>query len=123
MTNHTHAELLDLLDKMAQVDGDIQMSSENCDAVKELALILDDNMSISNSLTYKTLTDLVSELRRLKKIWSRKLGDTIILAAKQVDNGDTNGALDTLSYFVRECPSSFYRDIALTQIHNYKNKK
>jgi hypothetical protein len=116
-------ELFDLLDNLAQRDKETikaHHSKENVDALKKMAIMLNDEMSISDNITSSAFADSVYELRQIKQTWSRKLGDALIMASENKKSGDLDNALAILKRFIEDCPSLFYRDIASTQISNYE---
>jgi isopropylmalate/homocitrate/citramalate synthase len=123
MTDNEKTELFDLLDNLAQQDKEsikAYHSKKNIDALKKLAIELNDQMSISDEITASVFADRVYELRQIKQTWSHKLGDTLIMASENKNRGDLDSAISILENFVKDCPSLFYRDIAITQISNYK---
>lgn len=116
-------KLFDLLDKLAQQDKENVKeyhSKDNVDALKKLAILLNDQMSISDDMTSSAFADCVYELRQIKQTWSRKLGTALIMASENRKNGDLDSAISILENFIKDCPSLFYRDVASIQIDNYK---
>ena len=123
MTEKKKAELFNLLDNLAQRDKESVKefySKKNIVALKKLAVELNDQMSISDEITASEFADCVYELRKIKQTWSRKLGDALIIASDNKNRGDLDSAKSTLENFIKDCPSLFYRNIAITQISNYK---
>lgn len=122
MTEKNEADLFDFLDKLAELDKEALQkhhSAKNVAILRKLANGLNDKMVVPDDVTASVFADLIYQLRKIKRTWSRKLGDIIIMASENKAQGDLNGAVLILEKFVKECSSSFYRNIAITQIHNY----
>jgi tetratricopeptide (TPR) repeat protein len=108
---------------MAQLDVESLKklhSKGNVDALRELLTELNDQMTAPDEISASAFADLVYELRKVKEIWSRRLGDVIIVASKNRRRGDLNGAIAVLLDFTKVCSSRFYRNIAVSQINNYR---
>lgn len=123
MTEMNKAGMFDLLDYLAELGKERleeHHSTTNVNILKELIFELNDEMVITDDITPSVFAEYVYQLRRIKRTWSRKLGETILAASEKKAQGDLNGAILIFEQFVKECPSTFYKNIAITQIGNYR---
>ena len=81
---------------------------------------LTEEEGLPDQLTQAKFTKLIRELRAIKRMWGRKLGDAIILSGDKADTGDYETAISILSEFIKDCSSLYFRGHAQNQLLYYK---
>ncbi len=74
-------------------------------------------------ITPSIFVNLIRKLHKIKKLWGRRLGDSLIASADKADIGDSEAAITLLNEFISNCPSRFFKEYAQNEINYYKKKK
>jgi len=115
--------LFNFLDELSELDRhalEMRFSEDLVNSVRLIFCELIGNEEFPDSLTAAQFPELIFKLREIKRTWSRELGNAIIFAAENADNGHVQIAIDILKSFQEVCPSPFYNGIAQVQIDRYK---
>lgn len=103
-------------------DSEIErvISKESIAAMERVVrLLADESESEKIVVNDETFVQLVHEMRKLYKIGSRSLGETILEASQYVDNQEIEKAKEVkevYEHFLSSCASKFYRDIAKSEL-------
>lgn len=114
--------LLDKLGNLEQYEIEKYFSDDILKPISVLLNELSDDKSLPGSLSQADFSELILELRKIKRVWGRKLGDAIILAANKAESEDIDGAINVLEDFIKNCTSPFHRRHAQNQIEYYIKK-
>jgi hypothetical protein len=115
-------ELLDYLGELPEEELLAHFTSENIEALRLLADIFKEGMELERVLSEKRFVTSVRELHETKRIWSRRLEETLENAAREYDLGNCIQALWILNGFIRFCPSPHFRELAGEVLAEYEER-
>jgi hypothetical protein len=116
-------ELLDEIGELDQKEIEKHYKGDALVLARMLLWELTDGEGCSDPITPTIFAELMQRLRKVKRMWGRKLGDAIILSADRVQSGNFESAIIGLKEFIRSCPSRYFKEHAQNQIDYYKRKR
>lgn len=111
-------DLLDELARMSESQIDQYSTESNISALERalVALASADYIEATKRIDRTNIAQVARELRELRRVGSRQLGDAILKASDFVKSGLRSHAREVYETFLTQCPSKIYRQVAKSEL-------